>query len=232
MYDLEHRTYVVLEFAAIDGFRDKIHNVGIREEEIIEIAAVKIEKGKIQGHFHSFIAIDGYDARNIDFEDFRVSCFYAGADHLIGAPSFKEVAERLKSYVKDSVLIIRPFVLFPDHFKKFKEKAQCIGIMFNNPVINIGDIQAAVSLKNSFEESGKKFENTNILELALILGKDTQTWPEIFADYDIFFNPYGDDSFDKGRNDPLSWALAFAKFFVAVNIFEQEEIDETKNLPF
>lgn len=40
-------------------------------------------------------------------------------------------------------------------------------------------------------------------------------WADLFADYDIFFNPYSED-FDKGRHDPLSWALAFARLFITL----------------
>ena len=52
--------------------------------------------------------------------------------------------------------------------------------------------------------------------------------------YDIFFNPNSKES-DKARNDPLSWALAFARLFIAISDFENDALEEVKDdtvLPF
>ena len=226
MYDLDHKTYVVLHFAAVDDFHDRSKNIHVHlnREEIIEVAAVKIKEGEIQGHFHSFIAIDGYDAHDLDFEDNRVSAYYAEAEHLIGAPSFIEVAERLKRYIGDSILVIRhSSFLSGSLFSVFQEKAQSRGFLLNNPTVNISNLLTAARLKNSLEESGDRFEDVSLVKLAQMLEYRKEKWADIFADYDIFFNPDSKDFLDRGRNDPLSWALAFARFFIALNDSETPE---------
>ena len=53
-------------------------------------------------------------------------------------------------------------------------------------------------------------------------------WTDTFAEYEIFFNPDSKESFDKGRNDPLSWALAFARLFIAITDCKND--DENVNV--
>lgn len=233
MNDFKDKTYAVLEFATIDGFYDKAHatTVSPSRDVIIEVAAVRIAKGRIDGHFHSFIAIDGYDAREVEFEPHRFSAYHVDAEHLIGAPSFKEVAERLQTYLKDSVLIAAPSYFARKHFSEFAEKAKSTGILFNQPVFDMGDFYAAANLKNAVRDSGQKFEDLSVLRLGQMM-KDCDTWTEIFAEYDVYFDPDSDEAELRGRNDPLGWALAFAKFFVALNTYDDEDDGNDEENPF
>ena len=91
------KSYVVIEFATMQELYDKrtSKNIILDELQITEVAAVKIKNGQIQDHYHSFVSIEGYDAKDIEFDDERVSTFYADAEYLIGAPAFITVAEQL-----------------------------------------------------------------------------------------------------------------------------------------
>lgn len=53
MCEFERQTFAVLDFAAIYGFIDKNKNIHVElnREEIIEIACVKIQNGKLRGIF-------------------------------------------------------------------------------------------------------------------------------------------------------------------------------------
>lgn len=232
MYDLKNQTFVVLGFSTIDELDDcKRGHVRLQKPAVVEIAAVKIEKGKIKGHYHSFIAIDGYNAFNIDFGDSNFWAYNLNAEHLIGAPSFKDVAERLRSFCGESTLIVNPITsIMYNPFTVFKDYAESFGYFFNNPTLNLNNVLTAARLQSAVKESGIRFENASTLQIAQMLACDRLTWPEIFADYDIYFNPDSDDYFDKGRNDPLSWALAFARLFIALancdNEIVLEPIDE------
>lgn len=226
MEDFKNKSYVIMGFATIDGFYDKIKRKVVRlaKEEIIEVSAVKIEKGKIKEYFNSFVSIDGYDAHDIEFDDFRINSYYADAVHLIGAPKFENIAERLFDFVGQSIIINTVFANI-EAFKIFKEKAQSFGYLFNNATLSIDDIYTAKMLKDKIAEGSKKFENLKILQLAQMLKTDKNTWTEIFADNDIFFDPDSEADELKGRNDPLSWALAFAMLFIKVIDCEEETTD-------
>ena len=219
MYDLEKPSFVFLNFSTLRGFTDNIKNVDItlQREAIVEVAAVKIEKGKIQGHYHSFVAIDDYNAQDIEFCSSDTSVYNLNNEHLIGAPSFQKVVEKLSDYVDDSILIIyssSPYVHNP--FTIFKDSAKACGYFFNNPTISMGDIYNAKRLQKAVKENGIKFENASTLQIAQMLACKGATWGDIFSDYGIFFNPDCEDSYDRDRNDPLSWALAFAKLFITL----------------
>lgn len=226
MEDFKNKSYVIMGFATIDGFYDKIKKrvVRLAKEEIIEVSAVKIEKGKIKEYFNSFVSIDGYDAHNIEFEGFRQLSYYADALHLIGAPNFEYIAKRLFDFVGQSIIINTVFTS-NEAFKIFKEKAQSFGYVFNNPTSDIDDIYTAKILKDMIEESSEKFENLTVLQLAQKMKTDKNIWTEIFADNDIFFDPDSEVNELKGRNDPLSWALAFARFFIKINDCEEDTTD-------
>ena len=217
MYNLDNQSFVVLNFSTLRAFTDNIKNddVTLQREAIVEIAAVKIKKGKIHGHYHSFVAIDGYNAQDIEFGSSDMGAYNLNNEHLIGAPAFKEVVEKLSDYVDDSVLIV--YSLSPqayNPFAIFKDCAKDCGYFFNNPAIAMTDIRNAKRLQRAVKESGIKFENANILQIAKMLAFDYKSWSEIFLDYGIFFDPDCDDIYDRDRNDPLSWALAFAKLFI------------------
>lgn len=226
MEDFKDQSYVIMGFATIDSFYDKIKRKVVRlaKEEIIEVSAVKIEKGKIKEHFNSFVSIDGYDAHDIEFDDFRINSYYADAEHLIGAPNFEYIAKRLFDFIEQSIIINTSFTI-KEAFKIFKEKAQSLGYVFNNNTLDIDDIYTAKILKDMIEESKAKFENLTILQLAKKMKTDKNIWTEIFADNDIFFDPDSDQDIFKGRNDPLSWALAFARFFIKINDCEEDTTD-------
>lgn len=235
MCEFERQTFAVLDFAAIDGFIDKNKNIHVElnREEIIEIACVKIQNGEITGHFHSFVGIDGYDANSVEFDDCRVMAYCARAEHLIGAPPFGEVIQRLRNYIADSVLVLRPSLFLRKCWDDLCEKAGDAGVIFDNRIIDIGSVYAAANLKKVLVESKDEFEDISIVKLARALSRGTRSWAEIFADYDIFFNPYSDDYFDKGRDDPLSWALAFVELFIALNSSnetDKEDVEITKHL--
>lgn len=219
MYDLNKQTFVVLEFATVSEFTDNVKKVDVRlqREAIVEVAAVKIKKGKIQRHYHSFVAIDGYDAQNIDFGDGNFGSYNLNAEHLIGAPSFKDVADRLHNFIDDSLLIVNSLSLNRyNQFFLFKDYAQSLGHCFNNPTISLSNVLTASRLQKAVKENGVKFENASVLQIAQMLAYNKPTWADIFADYDIFFNPDSNEDYDKGRNDPLSWALSFAKLFIVL----------------
>lgn len=230
MENFKNQSYVIMEFATVDSFYDKIKKrvVNLAKDEIIEVSAVKIENGKIKEYFNSFISIDGYDAHNIEFEGFRQLSYYADSLHLIGAPNFGNIAERLFHFIGQSIIINMVFTS-NEAFKIFKEKAQSFGYVFNNSTISIDDIYTAKRLKDMIEEGSEKFENLKILQLAQLLKTDKNIWTEIFADNDIFFDPDSEVNELKGRNDPLSWALAFARFFIKLSDCEEDvtDIDES-----
>ena len=83
-------------------------------------------------------------------------------------------------------------------------------------------------MKELIDDKGKNIDYRDILQIAENLNY-TGFWPDIFAEYDIFFNPDSKDSFDKGRNDPLSWAIAFAQLFIAIADFEDDMLEEIKD---
>lgn len=226
MEDFKNKSYVIMGFATIDGFYDKIKRkvVNLAKDEIIEVSAVKIENGKLKEYFNSFISIDGYDAHNIEFEGFRQLSYYADALHLIGAPNFEYISKRLFDFIGQSIIVNTSFIT-KEAFKIFKEKAQSLGYVFNNNTLDIDDIYTAKILKDMIEESSEKFENLTVLQLAQKMKTDKNIWTEIFADNDIFFDPDSNEDDFKGRNDPLSWALAFASFFIKLSDCEGEAMD-------
>lgn len=213
------KSYVVIEFATMQELYDKrtSKNIILDELQITEVAAVKIKNGQIQDHYHSFVSIEGYDAKDIEFDDERVSTFYADADYLIGAPAFITVAEQLHEFLKDGMIVLRSDAVFiRNAFDGFKAKAQSLGLSFDNEVVNISDILAATKLKKSIEDSGESFENMNALQLSKFFKDGRGKWTDIFFDHDIIFDPGSEDPLLKGRNDPLGWALAFSKLFIVL----------------
>lgn len=216
---MSERSYVVIEFATIQDLCDKrtSKNIILDEPQITEVAAVKIKNGQIQGHYHSFVAIEGYNVKDIEFDDDRASLFYADEAYLIGAPAFGTVVEQLYEYCKDGTIVFRNDAVFIRNvFDGINVKAQSVGLSFDNEVVNISDIFNAVTLKNAIEDSGENFENMNALQLSKFFKDGRGKWADIFFDYDIIFDPDSKDQLLKGRDDPLGWALAFAKLFIAL----------------
>lgn len=219
MYDLKNQTFVVLAFATVGEIcdtskKERIHY--LHREEIIEIAAVKIKRGNIEEKFHSFISIDGIDAHNLDFEDGNYGSYRATPELLIGAPSFLNIIEKIYDFIGDSIILDIQTSSILQPFQLFKDKASSLGYLINNPVVSMWHIHKAKVLQDRVKSSNKKFENLSVLQIAQMLSTDASRWTDIFAEYDIYFNPEGKESYDMGRDDPLSWALAFAKLFIAL----------------
>ena len=238
MYDINEQKFVVIAFATVSTLRDIVNDtcVTLQRDAIVEVAAVKIEKGSIQGHCHSFIAIDGYDAHNIEFDSGNYGAYGVRAEHLIGAPSLKEAIERLSSFIGDSILLVQsasPNAHNP--FTVFKDSAKDYGYCFNNSTIALQDITAAYRLKNAMQSSGADLSETSVLQTANMLADKRENWTDILADYDIYFDPENDDMSLRDRNDPLSWALIFARLFIRLVDYgdEQDVIDNAEiEVPF
>lgn len=229
---IDKQTYVVLTFAAVSEFTDlNGKTVKLMRDAIVEAAAVKIKNRRIAGHYHSFAAIDGYDAHDLQFDDLRWASYYVDAAHLIGAPTFGEVAEKLSDYIGSAILIVKsasPSESNP--FTVFKESAKNCGYVFNNTVVEIGNIYSAAKLHSAVADGGVEFRNPSLMQIAQALTCEKEKWTEIFADHDIYFDPDSEQDYNRGRDDPLSWALMFAR--LCVKLFESalEPVDE--DLPF
>ena len=197
---------------------------------LIEIAAVKIEKGKIAEHYTNFIALDGLQAENLSKEgDCDMSYYGLTPAHLIGAPSLRRTVERFYYFAKDCIILVRhKSSLYNTPFDIFQWYAKSFGYVLNNPVLSMSDIVQAAKIKEMFEDKEQNIDYTDILCIAKNLGH-AHFWTDTFADYDIFFNPDSKESFDKGRDDPLSWAIAFARLFIAINDFEDNSLEEIKD---
>lgn len=220
MFDLKNRTYVVLEFATADDITNhKIGRLKFCTDNIVEVAAVKIENGEIKKHFSTFVAVEGCDPQLDEFQDGNFSSLGVTEPHLIGAPDFKEVAERVYDFAKASVIIVRDnFSWRSDPYTLFKEKAASYGFIFNNPVLIMERIYAAMNLRKAVENSGIEFEKISLLQLAAMMGYESKSWKETFEEYDIFtFTEYVAHFV---RYDSLTWALGFAQLFI--NLVEEE----------
>lgn len=238
MSGFDKQDFAVLNFGVATEFydlkSDKI--VELQQPAIVEVVAIKVRNEAICGHFHSFVAIEGYDAFDIEFQDGNITAYNLKAEHLIGAPSFDEVANNLKQYIGNDALIVNSLTATPlNPFYIFKKCAKKCGYRFDNQAYALGDILSASRVQQELADNGAKFENLNTLQIAKILSENKSTWAEVFCDYNIVFNPQSDDYCDKDRNDTLSWAIAFAKLFIALidwhNITEQEVYDD-KDFPF
>lgn len=216
-YNLNKQTFVVLEFATVESL--SVHGKGsirLQRDAIIEIAAVKIEKGEIKEHFSSFVAIDGYDAHDYELSTDNFNRHGLSSAHLIGAKPLKELVERLHDFIgKSTIVLTERYGFGQDPFEIFKETAAACGYAFNNSVIFAYRIMQAARLQEAFEESDVTFENASTLQIAEMMNYNKQNWREIFFDCDVFFDPEATD-YMRDRDDPLSWALAFAQAFINI----------------
>lgn len=220
MYDLNKQCFVVLTFATVSELHDLANDIDVtlQRDAIVEVAAVKIEKGFIQSHFHSFVGIAGYDARDIQFDCGNYGVYGIRAEHLIGAPALKEVISRLHSYIGGSTLLVQSTTINAcNPFTVFKDSAKSYGYCFNNPTIELKNLSAAARLQSAVQSSGADLREASILHTANMLADKSETWIDIFAEYGIYFDPENADMGLRDRNDPLSWALIFAKLFVKLN---------------
>lgn len=237
MYNLKKNTYVVVEFTTLNGFMNGLYDSTIKQRlnfgssPIIEIAAVKIKRGKISEHYTNFIALDGVKTENLSDNE-EMGFYGLTLAHLIGAPSLQEAIEKFYIFARDCIILVRhkpssyntPFDIFQWYAKSF-------GYVFNNPVFGMSDLVQAAKVRELFEYKEKNVDCRDVLQIAENLDH-TDFWPDTFADHNIFFNPNSEEPFDKGRNDPLSWALAFAQLFIAIADLEDEAENEDAGASF
>lgn len=191
--DLHNKTYCALELAIVEEFTDlrNLDIVSLDKCAVVEVAAAKVVDGKIQGHFHSFVAIDGYDAHDVEIETSAYISYSINEMHLIGAPKFDDVIRSLHDYVGDSTILVNNN-LHSDLFNPLyilRRQAQSIGCSFEDSFIRIKDI---------LEDDDKD-----------------RRIQEIFRDYGVHFTP-NVDGVSRSRNDTLSWALAYAQLLINV----------------
>lgn len=212
----KNEKFTVLTFSTVERIWNSLkdEDVNFEQEKIIEVAAVKIKNGKIEKHFSSFVGLEGYDAHDIYFRDWNFNLNKARAEHLIGAPMLREVARTIKAFVGEDTIILRGDGEDEDHpYHIFTRNAQQYGILFDNEIVDIGLIYDAVRLQDKLEDRGLKFEEATPIEVAQMLAPIYDNWKDAFFYSDVDFDP-SDDAYMQDRDDPLSWALAFAKFLI------------------
>lgn len=235
MHNLKKNIYVVVEFTVLDPLLGDLYDSKIKERlnftcsPIVEIAAVKIQNGKICEHYTNFIGLDGLNAENLSDDAECMSRYGITTAHLIGAPSLKDAVEKFFHFSENCIILVRhKTASYNTPFDIFQMYAKSFGYIFNNPVFGMTNIVQAAKIKEMFEDKEQNIDYTDILCIAKNLGH-AHFWTDTFADYDIFFNPDSKESFDKGRDDPLSWAIAFARLFIAINDFEDNSLEEIKD---
>lgn len=229
--------FTVLLFSTVSDIRDSLKNksIHLEPERIVEVVAVKIKNGQIEKHFSSFVAIEDYDAPRFEFSEYNFNRNKLRSEHLIGAPSLKEVAKSVKAFVGDDTVILRgngdeqhhPYCIFIEAAKK-------CGIIFDNEIADIGLIYDAVHLRDMLEDEELKFEEATPLEIAQTLASAHDAWEEIFLFNNVDFTP-SDDAWEQDRDDPLSWALAFAKLLIyLLDLSPEWEVyeDDGEDIPF
>lgn len=211
MFDLKEKTYAVLEFVTIDCYYTAIETKNYKQEihlnfpAIIEIAAVKIKDGKIIEHFSSFVGIDGFDERDLEFEDDSPELDGITAEHLIGAPSIYNVAKRLFEFTRDCTLITKYSEKdFRNPFNIVQMYMKPEGYVFNNPTISVNNIISAIKIREAIEAG---------------IGTDEYALARFLEDKDSFNDliaHYLDVDAESGRKDSLSRALITARLLIAL----------------
>lgn len=231
MFDFKEKSYVVLEFVTVDGdFTDietkkdkqKVH---LSFPAIIEIAAVKINGGKIVEHYSTFVGLDGCNANDLKFEEDSPEIDGISAEHLIGAPSFYEAGVRLFEFTRGCTLITKYSKndsRNPIHIvKRYMEPA---GYVFNNPVLSLNNIITAIQIKDNLSECKEEQEGLDCYKLALEL-ENKESYDDMVAGY-LDIDP------DSARQDSLSRALIMARLFIELTKDKNriQPIDE--DIPF
>jgi hypothetical protein len=220
----KNEKFTVLTFSTVKHLAGLfgVQDVNFEWEQVIEIAAVKIKRGQIAKHFSSFIALDGYDMHRFEFKDYNFNLNGICAEHLIGAPTLEETAKTIKAFVGDDTVIVKGNANHKEHpYQLFITAAEKFGVIFDNDVLDIELIHQAVRLQVLQEDEDRKFEETTPLEIAEMLAPYHDNWTDIFLDYNVSFDTSEDAAWTQDRSDPLSWALAFAKFLI--NLLELNE---------
>lgn len=117
----------MLEFTVIDRVKDKRTRKEINENKpiVLEVAAIKISSFKINEYYHTFVGVDGCDVDDIDFDD---ATFSIMPEYFIGAPSFKEVIEKLYAFIGNATIVIYPDRKQPYAFFQFTTQAKSADI--------------------------------------------------------------------------------------------------------
>ena len=207
--------FVVLEFSKIDCVKDKRTYKVINECKpiILEVAAVKISNCKINGYYHTFVKTDGYDIADIDLKDAYYSLM---PEYFIDAPSFKEVVEKLYAFVGNATIAIKSVTYTYDAFFSFKEQAKECGYIFENKVVSLWTIISTAELEEQVRDNEIDFNETNILDKAELLQNCYKKLDEVLERYNVEFYPFTESACERNRNDPLSWAIAYAKVLGAI----------------
>lgn len=224
------KTYVVLTFATADligEFKEgKWESVDIGDR-IIEVAAVKIKEMEIVEHFSTFVAIDGYDADNIEFSYYDINRLGIYPEHLIGAPSVEEICKRVHSFCEDATIVTASLQKHPSNpYWIFYEEAKKYGYVFENPIISIFDLCTSFQLKEAIRQQEEPYETLSAIRLSGLLPEEFNI-EQMLEKYDIFiFSNLYDKKDWFVRKDALGWALAFAQLFIKIVCYDEEETEE------
>lgn len=226
MYNFKDKTYAVLEFTTIDGY---FSNIAMKKEKIelrlnfpaiIEMTAVKIKDGNITEHFSTFVGIDGCNPNDIRLDSESPELYGITAEHLICAPSLTVAAERLFEFTGGCTLITKfakKDSRNPLHIvKKYMEPE---GYVFNNPVVSLNNIIAAIKISENVGVSG-----ADAYRLALSL-EDKESYNDLVAKH------LNCDA-EIGRQDSLSRALIMAKLFIELTKKSNELIPIDNEVAF
>lgn len=229
MSDLNKQNYVIIEFSSAESVKYQGKEIKFNQPSIIEIAMVKVQKGKITESRQRFIELDGYDMSKVELDETDFNNHGVTATHLIGAHSLKEEISSIHYFLKDSVLIMRGHYIERE-FKYLKAFAQSCGYEFNNSVINIVDLVMAFNMKLNITADG--WDSLSPAELIKLFKLDCDTWTDLFIDNNIAFDPSREIILNC-RDDSLSWALAIAQLYL--NLYDElyprlKAIDE--EIPF
>ena len=210
MYNLEKQNYVVIEFSSAESVKYQGKKIKFNQPSIIEIAMVKVQKGKITESRQRFIEIDGYDMSKVVLDETDFNNHGVTATHLVGAHPLKEEISSIHHFIKDSVLIMRR-IYIESEFKYLKAFAQNSGYEFNNHVIDIVDLVKAFNMKLNI--TSDEWDSLSPIELIKHFKLDCDTWTDLFIDNDIAFDPSREIILNC-RDDSLSWALAIAQLYI------------------
>ncbi|MGN0813008.1 MAG: hypothetical protein ACI4MQ_05845 [Candidatus Coproplasma sp.] len=212
MADFRNTCFTVLEFAAATEVIDKKteNRITLNRPSIVEIAAVKIEKGKIVEHYSTFVAPEGLTWGSYKFiEDEDLDLKGVTTAHLIGASCLKDVIGRLFEFIEGSTVILRRYYICDKDsaYNLLKEHALSYGYLFNNPVIDINSVIRAGKLKEKLDLAEQN--KPSALEIAKTLS-EPESGDETLIAYDIPFETER-NVYVFNRDDSLGWALAIAQ---------------------
>lgn len=187
MADYPNR-FVVLGFACADDVWGL--KISPPRPLLLEVAAVKAEMGAITGHFSCFIAPGECDARDINIGMCNPGAYGITEDHLIGAPSFKEVARRVCEFARGCAPIAMPDIF--GTAKIFAEDAAKYNFGFDLPLLHFGEL----------------------FPLRKFLPEKPSSMEEVFEKYNIFL--LDKSLMPSVRCDLLTWALCYARLALAL----------------